>query len=902
MKLRPLKNTKSLVITYTLIFGILILGIFALFIIQHKSFVNTSDAYDQGYFWTVEMKKNLQALFAGDGYPMWSWGRGTGMDLKPPIDIFLVIASLFPIGYIELGYTVAIVLRLYCAGLAFIAFGGEVNMDNFQRLIGSVSYVFASWCINVALVQGQFIDLLILFPLLVMGVEKVYKGRTPALFIAAVGFSVAINYYLAFMAAIAIIIYILLRYFHHCETFNFLEYIKYIGRFILYGVIGIATAAFFVLVTIRTTMGATTGTGKETVPVFEDLDYLIHYPLKLLSQGYHFGYGPIGIPILALIILPVALKKLSIRNTPLIMSIILFIFSLMPIASSLMNGFSYVTERWYFTYVFFLIWTAVSCLDFEKLKETSSLIIMSVWWLLIVICVPVFSYLDIIGHFDGRGGALFVCGNIAAGFLLILLLALSRKEFVSVRSLQTIIAVITVFALIGGWTCSIRSDTDNFCKNNQINSQLEKSTQRAGAMIEDDSFYRVDQVDGININHNAGQPANENIWWGTNTLYSYDSKTPASLLEFNRLLGNNYGYSKRVYVLSNGNRMGLDFLYGVKYFLGDDTKNGTADADGYAGYGFKLKEQLDGVNVFENKYDPGLGFAYDAYISEKEFLKLSRLEREQSLLQAVVFSDETCGSLEFGKQLKAKDIDTDIEDIPYEIVESDGITFDKNSFYADKEEAWFRIRVSDVQDGQLVVSFDNLQRLDEDGNPKGNFYITCSNGQKSAAANNYENKQTLEGIVDYDFNMGYYEYYNGTLKIKLTKSGQYTYDKLYVSLMSAENYDKYASERERNGYNVSEYSSKEVRGTVRADRDGYMFFSMPNHANWDVYIDGAKAEKIAPANIAFFATEIKAGEHEVILKYDYLARLLGLIISLAGILLTVIICLYHRRRKRRYAE
>ena len=257
MKIRPLSNTRNLVITYTLLFGILVAGIFAIFILQHKTFVNTSDAYDQGYFWTVEMKKNLQALVAGDGYPMWSWARGTGMDLKPPIDPFLVIAALFPVGYVEFGYTIAILLRLYFAGIAFIAFAGEVGMDIFRRLIGAISYVFASWTLNVALVQGQFIDMLILFPLLVMGVDRVYKGKTPAMFIIAVGFSVAINYYLAFMAAIAIILYIILRYFAYNEKFNFLTYIKSIGLFILYGIVGIMTAAFFVLVTIKTLMGET---------------------------------------------------------------------------------------------------------------------------------------------------------------------------------------------------------------------------------------------------------------------------------------------------------------------------------------------------------------------------------------------------------------------------------------------------------------------------------------------------------------------------------------------------------------------------------------------------------------------------------------------------------------------
>lgn len=900
MKLRPLGRTSSLVITYTILFGILVLGIFMWFILQHKTFVNLSDAYDQGYFWTVEMKKNLQALFAGDGYPMWSWARGTGMDLKPPIDPFLVIAALFPVGYIELGYTIAILLRMYCAGLAFIAFAGEVGLDNFKRLMGAICYVFASWCINVALIQGQFIDILILFPLLVMGVEKVYKGKSPALFIAAVGFSMAINYYLAFMAAIAIIVYIILRYFHYMETFRLGEYAAFIGKFVIYGIIGIMTAAFFVLVTIRMLMGATTGGGSESVPWLSDMDFLMSYPLKLLSQGYSFTYGYIGLPILALLLIPLSFRRISIRNTYVIMVIILFILSLMPIASSVMNGFGYVTTRWYFTYIFFLVWSAMEVLDLELLRKKSSLLVIGIWWVLLVISIPGFAYMDKIGDFDGRGAALFVCGNLAAGFVLLVVFALSGRKVLPYRAAQSLITVLVVFTLIAGWTCSIRSDTDNFCRNNQINSQLEASTQRAGAMIEDDGFYRVDQVDGINIHHNAGQPANENIWWGTNTLYSYDSKTPAALLEFNRLVGNNYGYSKRVYVQSNGNRMGLDFLYGVKYFLGDDTKNGTEGSDGYAGYGFEYEEQLDGVNVFKNKYDPGLGFAYDKCISESEFLKLSRLQREQSLLQAIVLDDEVCEENEVCKEVSASDIKTEIRDVPYEITETDGVTFDGNSFYADKEEAWFRLGVSDVFDSQLVLSFDNLQRVDGDGKPIGNFYISCSNAQKSAAANNYENNQTIEGIVDFDLNMGYYESYYGSLKVHLPKAGQYTFDKMYVSAMSADNYDTYASERMKNHYDVTEYSSSQVKGTVSADKDGYLFISMPNHDNWSVFIDGVEAETIEPANIAFFAVEISKGDHEVILKYDYTARKIGLIVSLAGILITLCICLYQWRRRKRY--
>ena len=111
-KIQPLKNTWTTLAAYTLLFCILMAGIFALFIAEGRSFVNQADAYDQGYFWTVEMKHHLESLMSGGGYPVWSWDRGTGLDTKFPVDPFLIIAALFPAGQIELGYTVAILLRL----------------------------------------------------------------------------------------------------------------------------------------------------------------------------------------------------------------------------------------------------------------------------------------------------------------------------------------------------------------------------------------------------------------------------------------------------------------------------------------------------------------------------------------------------------------------------------------------------------------------------------------------------------------------------------------------------------------------------------------------------------------------------------------------------------------------
>lgn len=900
-KIRPLKNTGTTIITYTILFCILMAGIFAMFILQGRSFVNHADAYDQGYFWTVEMKHNLDSLFAGNGYPLWSWDRGTGIDTKMPIDPFLVIASLFPAGYVELGYTVAIILRLYFAGIAFIFFCREVKLSNFQALTGALCYISATWTINLSLMQGQFIDLFILFPLLVMSVDRIYKGKSPAPFMLTVGITVGINYYLAYMAAIGIIIYILLRYFTYHE-FSLKKYLAYIGRFILYGVTGIMIGAVFVLVTLQTLSGASTGS-RPAVSWLYDTGYYLAEGLRLVSTGYAFNYNAIGIPVFALLALLAFRSKPTIKATHVIMSVIMLGMTMSPFFGSMFNGFGYVSNRWYFMLIFFLVWCAAEHMDLDDMAKTRNLIVLLLWWAVLVFATLGLAYLDVTGDLSLRK-AMFLGGNLAAGFVMILIVASGRKIIKSLRARQALIIMSVIGTLVIVWNISFYNNTDYYFKVGEINRQLEESTQRAGALIDDDGFYRIDQVDWINTHLNADQPVNENLWWQNNTIYLYDSKIPSRLSEFNKLTGNNLGYSKRVYVQSNGNRMGLDFLYGVKYFLGDDTKHDRTGADARAGYAFEPYDTLDGVNVFRSKYDSSLGFVYDKFLPESEFLKLTRLEREQALLQAVVVPDEDVPDLDETKKVSAADIETDITDVPYTIVEMEGLTVDGNSIIAGQDDASFTIRVDGVTDSQLIVSFDDLRRLNEAGESVGDFKIKASNSKLKFDVTNKKNNQTIPGIVDFDLNMGYYETYSGNIKIKLSKAGTYEFGRLYVSAMSADNFDKYAQERMKSVYEVTERKSDKVTGTLNAADDGWLFLSMPINDNWNVFIDGGQVAEIHNANIAFFATPVTKGEHTVEVKYDYSSRHVALAITCAGLALTVIISLVERilRRKKRKAE
>ncbi len=894
-----LKNTLIVVGGYTLVFGIICAAVFGVFLNTGKSLINIYDAYDQGYFWTVELKKNMMSFLDGNGYPGWSWSKGPGFEVKTITDPFALIAAAFPFGMTELGYSVAILARLYFTGLAFAAFAKEVSMSNFQAVTGGMCYAFSAWVINVALIQAQFINVISLLPILMLSIDRTYKGKSPLLFMLTVAATMISSIYLAYMVGIVTVVYILLRYFTYCEKAGLLDYIKKIGLFILYGLVGIAISAAVIVSTVQILMGASTGHSGVSYETFND-DFFREMGNTFLSKGERFPYGYLGVPAAAMMVVFAGFRHFSFRRTNLIMLLILVAMMPFPFFSSMFNGFGYVTGRWYFLILFFLIWTAAEALDPDKLATPANLVITGIGLCLVIGATFGEAYLDMNGNYTGSSFK-FLCGSLAAAACVYVILLLGIKGLVPLKLRQLGIIAVIGLALIYSWSGTMSIYEKHFVDQGQIDNSLKASTQRAGAMIEDDSFYRIDQVDGINIDHNAEQPANENLWWGTKTLYLYDSKVPSRLSEFNRIMGNNYGYSKRVYVLSNGQRMGLDFLYGVKYFLGDDEVNGRTDSDEFAGYGFSKYKTLDGVHVLKNKYASGLGFGYDKVITESEFLKLSRNEREQAILQAMVVPDDKMGLVGNTKVIKASEIRKDIDNIPCRIGESDGVTIKGKTIKVDKEDGYvFLYPEKPVTNCQMVLSADNLLRVNEDGEEIGDFYFKASSGTRTAAANNKKNNQTIAGIKDYDLNLGYYEDFKGRLKVRFKQTGNYTFDRLYISAMKVSNYDRYAKARLETKYDISQYDAEHVKGTVDMAKEGLVFFSIPAYTNWEVYVDGEKAQPLTNANITFMAVHTDKGHHEIELVHKVrhidAARIVSAGALLAAIIIGIIVFIRNRRK------
>jgi uncharacterized membrane protein YfhO len=90
------------------------------------------------------------------------------------------------------------------------------------------------------------------------------------------------------------------------------------------------------------------------------------------------------------------------------------------------------------------------------------------------------------------------------------------------------------------------------------------------------------------------------------------------------------------------------------------------------------------------------------------------------------------------------------------------------------------------------------------------------------------------------------------------------------------------------GIVISEYDSAEMSGSIQAKDSGYLLFSVPYDKGWSIEIDGKKTVPRA-AYDALLSAPIQSGSHEIRLRYIPPGFVPGVLISLIGVIAAVVI-------------
>ena len=87
---------------------------------------------------------------------------------------------------------------------------------------------------------------------------------------------------------------------------------------------------------------------------------------------------------------------------------------------------------------------------------------------------------------------------------------------------------------------------------------------------------------------------------------------------------------------------------------------------------------------------------------------------------------------------------------------------------------------------------------------------------------------------------------------------------------------------------VTDYDTTSLSGHIDVKEDGLLFLSIPYAEGWSVVVDGEKAE-ITPIQDALMGIRLKAGSHDISLKYTPAGFKAGLIISIVSVIAIALI-------------
>ena len=364
-----MKVTKKryLFLTYTILFAILCMIVFYPFFTNHLSLIwgrsgedGTSQHLASLIYYGDYIRTFFSNLIHGNfQFPMWNNSIGFGSDILTtlnyyaigdPLNIVYVFANKANASYL---YTFMTLFRAYLVGISFIIFGCYFKKNPYGILIGSFTYIFSGVFLNYAIRHPFFLNPMIYLPLLIVGVEKIYRKEKPYLFTIMVAISAMSNFYFFYMLTAVAVIYALIRFPVYKET----GFFKTLGRFAGWYILGLGLSMILLLPVIIAFMGnARSSSGVNYFSIFL-YQRKYYQSLILQSIGFHLPGRGTSLNFIALAYCGgiVLLLKKSKERFPYKASLILgVVFTLFPIFAYVLHAFSYPMNRWHFAFAFII--------------------------------------------------------------------------------------------------------------------------------------------------------------------------------------------------------------------------------------------------------------------------------------------------------------------------------------------------------------------------------------------------------------------------------------------------------------------------------------------------------------------------------------------------------------------
>lgn len=550
----------------------------------------------------------MEKLKSGDSL-LYSWNVGLGSDFVALYAYYLAsplnwLILLCPDACVIEFMTLLIVLKVAGAGLTMFYYlkehfhlvgrDGHYHVMTFApALVFGTAYAFSGY-IAAYYWDIMWLDCVLLFPLIVLGLERLVKEKRPALYYVTLAVSILSNYYISIMICIFLVFYFLVLCFENRKGF-----LRKCGRFFLYSLLAGGTGAVLLIPEIQMlSYSGSDFTGfPEAVEWYFDLiSELVRSCVmtEVYTGTEHWPNLYAGCFTLLLAVLYLLNRRIPVKKR--ILRFLAIVFFWVSFSNNYLDFIwhglhfpSSLPARQSFFYIFLLL-----VLGFEALRLWKGI---SAWNLLLAVtlCLMALALGKFYGTAEGvTDQALLLTALLIVAYALLMVLiknatANKRRTLCLLFCGIALAELVVNMAATGTYTVSRAA----YVSKQEAYDQLLETAEADS----DGDFYRVEDTERKTKNDSS--------------LYGYSSATTFSSL-MNIYVGRLYQSVRmeggKNFYSYNGATPLWTAMLSVKYYISDCREADSALRT--------LVAEADGYYLYENNYYLSLGFMLPSGLSD----------------------------------------------------------------------------------------------------------------------------------------------------------------------------------------------------------------------------------------------------------------------------------------------
>lgn len=881
--------TKRTLLIYTVLFIGMMAAVFgAYFLSAGASFIWTTDGYTQHYLLFHDYLEKLRALFNGQGFAMWDWTIGMGADVIQSYgyyvigDPFVYLGLLFPESMTEFAFHALIFLRIWSIGAVFLLYARKMQFSHQGGLVGSILYAFANYGIFSMSRHPFFVLPLIWYPLLCLGVEKILKKESSAVFTLAVTLSAVSNFYFFYKLTILILLYAVVRYFMIYKATQ--AFWKAFLRTTIAYIIGLMIAAVVFIPIVYGFLNSSRSPGGIEINWFiYPLEYYLALFTHAISPGsYFWTIG--GFSLLSFVAL-VSVKKNAGFSAIKIILTVLTVFLLFPFFGSFMNGLSGPYNRFSFVFAFFMVLAGAYLIDqngrFAPNAKMKSALLLAGYTLLSLLA---FVFPEVLTSY------MLVPVLIGWAFWWILF---SAKVTDNVSRNRMILGLVVLnmglntaayYYPFGGNMIS------NVLDYGTVDDLYEQALSGLEQSESSDLTNRDGEVNRVGVTYADDQIKNQLIYLDTMGLNAYLSISNGRVSEFARAM------EISTYQTIQPLRNGVDDRTELNQFLGVQSIITSTENEPLLPYGYEVIETNSDETFIKAETANTYPFAYavDQGIAESDLMKRNALEREALLSKGVILEDAA-----FKKaQLAPMDTEPVTEELAYNLTVSEEtpVKLENQRYITQGKGINLTLTVERpelMNNAELYVRLNGLKYHPLNESPllrqQTNYRVNASNGESEKSVyqadrlsfSSYFHRESML------INLGYAEgRTDNQVQIQFNRPGEYEIDhiSLYAKPIDGEQLAQEANDRKERAMEISTFEEGRVEGTINSSGSEMLVTTTPYSTGWKATINGEAVDPVK-VNLGFVGLPLVEGENTVTLTYQTPLLKLGAVISILGLLL-----------------